>query len=452
MFKTKERIISVFLTIILVSGLMPFVVFADVSVDATINASLIKEDIIDEKKNIFDVKAYIAAKGATTKASGDGTDIYNPFTDVKSSASYFKYLMWAYYNGVIKGTSDTTFDPNGNCKRCDLAVMLYRMYGKPNISGLSIPFKDVKSSDYYYSAVVWAYNKGYIKGTSSTKFNPKGSITRQDMVVILWRMNGSEKVEQKNPFTDVPESSYAYKAIMWAYKNKITSGTSSTKFSPKANCLRYQLAVFLNKFNNIVQAIPEEQSAHIETTGEHNALSSAKTYLNYSAFSYTGLIKQLEYEGFSSSEAEYGADNCGADWYEQAVREANSYLNYSAFSYTGLIEQLEYEGFTSSEAEYGADNCGADWYEQAVKEAKSYLDYSAFSYTGLVDQLEYEGYSTAQAKYAADNCGADWYEQAVRKAREYLGYYSFSRDQLVQQLKYEGFTSDQAEYAANVVL
>ena len=156
---------------------------------------------------------------------------------------------------MIQGTTADTFGPDEACRRCDLAVMLYRMYGKPSISGMSIPFTDVKSSDYYYSAVVWAYNKGYIKGTSATTFKPKGSITRQDMVVILWRMNGSPKVNVENPFTDVDESSYAYKAIMWAYKNKITSGTSATKFSPKNNCLRYQLAVFLHKFNDIVHVI-----------------------------------------------------------------------------------------------------------------------------------------------------------------------------------------------------
>ena len=180
---------------------------------------------------------------------------YNPFDDVSGEANYLKSIVWAYLNNVIAGTSDKTFSPDENCTRGQLAVMLYRMYGKPSISGMTIPFTDVKTSAYYYKAVVWAYNKGYIKGTSATSFKPEGSITRQDMVVILWRINGSKVVDIENPFTDVDSSSYAYKAIMWAYKNKITSGTSSSKFSPKANCLRYQLAVFLNKFNNIQHII-----------------------------------------------------------------------------------------------------------------------------------------------------------------------------------------------------
>ena len=74
-----------------------------------------------------------------------------------------------------------------------------------------------------------------------------------------------------------------------------------------------------------------------------------------SSFSYSGLIKQLEYEGFTSSEAQYGADNCGADWNMQAAKKAEEYLRYSSFSRSELIDQLVFEGFTQSQAEYGAD-------------------------------------------------------------------------------------------------
>lgn len=89
------------------------------------------------------------------------------------------------------------------------------------------------------------------------------------------------------------------------------------------------------------------------TTGERNALKKAKEYLRYTSFSYSGLVKQLEYEGFSNSEAVYGVDNCGSDWNEQAAKKAKEYLDYSSFSRSGLIEQLEYEGFTHDQAEYG---------------------------------------------------------------------------------------------------
>lgn len=94
------------------------------------------------------------------------------------------------------------------------------------------------------------------------------------------------------------------------------------------------------------------------TMGMRNALSKARDYLNLTAFSHTGLVKQLEYEGFSAEEAAFAADSCGADWNEQAAKKAQDYLNLSSFSRSGLIDQLKYEGFTSEQAEYGASAVG----------------------------------------------------------------------------------------------
>lgn len=152
---------------------------------------------------------------------------------------------------------------------------------------------------------------------------------------------------------------------------------------------------------------PDETTEPTEsvTTGMRNALSQALDYLDFSAFSYTGLIDQLKYEGYTTEEATYAADNCGADWMEQALDEAISYLDFSAFSYTGLIDQLKYEGYTKAEATYAADNCGADWMEQAVKCAESYLSFSSFSRSRLIEQLEYEGFTHEQAVYGAEQNG-----------------------------------------------
>lgn len=141
------------------------------------------------------------------------------------------------------------------------------------------------------------------------------------------------------------------------------------------------------------------------TMGEKNALASAKSYLAFSAFSYNGLIDQLEFEGYTTEEATFAADNCGADWNEQALESALSYLKFTAFSYEGLIEQLEFEEFTSEQATYGADNCGADWNEQAAKSAESYLDFSSFSKEGLIEQLEFEGFTYEQAVYGVEANG-----------------------------------------------
>lgn len=105
------------------------------------------------------------------------------------------------------------------------------------------------------------------------------------------------------------------------------------------------------------EATTEEVTEEM-TLGQKNALAKAKSYLDYMPFSYTGLIEQLEYEGFSTEEATFGADNCGADWNEQAALKAQAYLDYQSFSRQGLIEQLLYEGFTQEQAEYGVTAVG----------------------------------------------------------------------------------------------
>ncbi len=92
--------------------------------------------------------------------------------------------------------------------------------------------------------------------------------------------------------------------------------------------------------------------------GKINALKKAQDYLAFSSFSHKGLVEQLEFEGFTNEEANYGADNCGADWNEQAAKKAQNYLDFSSFSRDGLIEQLEFEGFTHEQALYGVTAVG----------------------------------------------------------------------------------------------
>lgn len=136
--------------------------------------------------------------------------------------------------------------------------------------------------------------------------------------------------------------------------------------------------------------------------GKDGALAKADSYLHSQAFSYDGLVHILEVEGFSTTEAEYAAEHCGADWEEQAKRKAESYLRSQAFSYDGLIHILEVEGFSRTEAEYGANHCGADWNEQAVKRAASYMRISDYSKSELIHLLEVEGFTHKQARYGVE--------------------------------------------------
>lgn len=144
-------------------------------------------------------------------------------------------------------------------------------------------------------------------------------------------------------------------------------------------------------------------------TGTSGALAKAQSYLRTQAFSKSGLIRQLEYHGYSTSEATSAANSCGANWNEQAKKKAKSYLNTQAFSKSGLTRQLEYEGFTSSQASYGVSNCGANWNDQAAKKAKSYLKtFPKWTKSQLIKQLEYEGFTYSQASYGASHCGKSW--------------------------------------------
>lgn len=90
---------------------------------------------------------------------------------------------------------------------------------------------------------------------------------------------------------------------------------------------------------------------------------------------------------------------------QQAVRKAKEYLSFEAFSLKGLTSQLRFDGFSKSDARYGASHAGANWFKEAAKKAKEYLKIEAFSYNGMVKQLEFDGFTRAQARYGARAAG-----------------------------------------------
>ena len=103
---------------------------------------------------------------------------------------------------------------------------------------------------------------------------------------------------------------------------------------------------------------PVAEETNSETLAQSNAVAMALNYLDYTSFSKQGLIEQLEFEGFSTADAQYAVDNITVDWKEQAALKAAEYLNYQAFSRSGLIDQLEFEGFTRAQATFGVDAVG----------------------------------------------------------------------------------------------
>ena len=174
------------------------------------------------------------------------------FTDVSENAYYFDAVLWALDEGITSGTSATTFSPDAACTRAQMATFLWRAAGSPAPKGNSNPFTDVSADAYYAEAVQWAVEQGITVGTSATTFSPDADCTRAQMAVFIYR---NEQAKGggftgawmfRLPFTDTPE--WAYEAIAWCYKEGITEGTGATTFSPDAPCTRAQMVTFLYRF------------------------------------------------------------------------------------------------------------------------------------------------------------------------------------------------------------
>ena len=170
----------------------------------------------------------------------------NPFQDVPDDAYYFEAVNWAVANNVTNGTSETTFSPNVGCTRAQVVTFLWRAAGQPEPTEGTNPFTDVKEGTYYYKAVLWAVEKGITNGTSETTFDPDETCTRGQIVTFLWRREGKPApTGANNPFADVKPSAYFGSAVLWAVETGITNGTSETTFEPNEDCTRAQVVTFL---------------------------------------------------------------------------------------------------------------------------------------------------------------------------------------------------------------
>ena len=107
------------------------------------------------------------------------------------------------------------------------------------------PFTDVDASSYYYKAVLWAYENNITTGTTETTFSPDAACSRSQVVTFLWRAEGEPTAETAAAFTDVAEGDFFAAAVDWAVADEITDGTGDGLFSPAANCTRAQIVTFL---------------------------------------------------------------------------------------------------------------------------------------------------------------------------------------------------------------
>ena len=167
------------------------------------------------------------------------------FVDVPENSYYEEAVDWAEENGITQGTDDTHFSPNDICTRAQAVTFLWRTAGSPAPKSTTMPFTDIPTGSYYYNAVLWAVENDITKGTSGSTFSPDAICSRAQIITFLWRSEKSPAAGTANPFVDVKSTAYYADAVLWAVKKGITMGTTSTTFSPDADCTRAQIVTFL---------------------------------------------------------------------------------------------------------------------------------------------------------------------------------------------------------------
>ena len=179
-----------------------------------------------------------------------------PFTDVKSGNWFYDAVKYAYAQGLMTGTSATTFAPNGTMNRAMIVTVLYRLEKSPAVTGTS-KFTDVPAGQWYSDAVAWAAANKIVNGYDETTFGPMNAVTREQMAAILFRyeqVKGLENVtleENLNRFPDQNKiSAYAIPALQWAVGQKIINGNADGTLDPTGTATRAQVAqIFTNLLN-----------------------------------------------------------------------------------------------------------------------------------------------------------------------------------------------------------
>lgn len=217
---------------------------------ATVDALMVEYNKLtaEEKAKVTNYdKLEAAAKMVTSQ----------PFTDINSGDWFYDAVCFNYWNGLMNGMSDGIFAPNGTTTRAQLVLILYRYDGSPEVSG-KVPFDDL-TADWYKDAVLWASQNGIVNGTSATTFSPDAPITREQLVTILYRYCGEykgmnvSKIESISKYPDVGEvDKYAIKPFQWAVAQGYVSGTTSasgqTVLDPNGQATRAQIATIMMRF------------------------------------------------------------------------------------------------------------------------------------------------------------------------------------------------------------
>lgn len=212
----------------------------------------------------------------------------HPFSDVPADAYYADAVEWAYTGGMVNGVSPTSFDPNSPMTRAMIVTILYRASGSPREYSVS-RFTDVPSDVWYSYAISWAAENGVVNGTAPDQFSPNDSITREDIVVILWRYAGSPAADGSVEFSDEASvAGYAREAVLWASKNGIVGGKPGNLFDPKGLATRAEVTTVLYRFFGS-EYVPEHTHNYIIFAADAAGCTTpgTRTYRCSCGISYT---------------------------------------------------------------------------------------------------------------------------------------------------------------------
>ena len=174
------------------------------------------------------------------------------FADVADDGQYFyEPVYWAAREGITSGKTPTTFEPYSSCTRGQIVTFLWKAMGSPEPATLNNPFSDVKTTDYFYKPVMWAYHSGVTAGKTATTFGPYQPCTREQAMTFMWRAAGKPSASVGTKFKDVKKDAYYAEAVYWARDNKITTGQTTTSFGVGNKCTRGQIVTFLQRYANL---------------------------------------------------------------------------------------------------------------------------------------------------------------------------------------------------------
>ncbi len=272
-------------------------------------------------------------KRGTAVVSVAGGNVYSTcrvsvrFADVDEGRYYYDDVMWAVEKGITSGVTDIRFAPDDTCTRAQLVTFLWRYNGSPEPEGGSTKFNDIKSSDYFYKAVLWAYQNEIVSGVSDNQFAPSKTCTRGEAITFLWRCQRLRSGAAID-FTDVHSSDYYFYSVKWAVEKGITKGITQNQFAPANPVTRGQIVRFLHMADTTKSTVLDKSKWQIIYIDAEHVLDNVGHTLR-AAFNWSA---SMPYYGHNRYMPDTAAP--GIEWYANygfKNKKGNCYVMAATF-------------------------------------------------------------------------------------------------------------------------